>query len=135
MPPRWSDIGPHDYVPKKGTKGQGHTYERKVGRLLQRRAAEWGWTLHSQRWITDGTNWHQPDHVLQCRDNRAILFECKRTWIDSGAQLEKYQRLLLLMGIVTTPVLVCRNLRPGFCGDLCTSFEDLSPSCVWHLLL
>lgn len=137
MPPRWSNTGPHNYKSLRGTRGKGQTFERRVGKLLQAKADEWGWTLHSHRWIEleDGSGWLQPDFVLQCSPNRAVIFECKLTWVDCSAQLRKYASALTRMGIVCTSVLVCRHLTPAFVGTLCVAFEDISKDAVWHLLL
>ncbi len=97
----------------------GLTYERQVGRLIQRKIKS-GNKLEGRlllgQWIlyadSSGVHWAQPDIVLVCRDF-VLLLECKLTQCDNGdaQMLETYKPLLeKLYSLPVKCVQVCRNL-------------------------
>jgi hypothetical protein len=128
------DKGPYAYQPKTGTRGRGHTYERRVGQLLTLLTEPLGWHLHDHKWINSSEGWVQPDFVLVSPSGRGLIIECKLTWRPTN-QLSRYERILASLGLPCIAVLACRNLTPETPRPVCSNFESLTPHCTWHLFL
>lgn len=136
--PQLLPVGPYGHVSLTGTKGRGLTYQKKVGKVLAREAANLGWELLDHWWlcsaVKSGEVWRQPDFVLLAPSGCGIVFESKLTWVDCTFQINQYVGLLGKMGISAFGITICRNLTP-FSPAPITSFDAIYPGATWHVFL
>lgn len=126
--------------PRRGIKGQGHTYE---GKLAKKLGVEW---LHGQ-WFQfgdlSGPGWCQPDFLL-IQPNFVVLLECKLSWTPIGhlQMSELYEPILIEhFKLPILKIQVCKNLTKqtpwnSITPDLPNAIELAAknqPS-VWHWL-
>jgi len=131
-PPAWALKGV-----LTGTKARGSTYEKKVGKVLDKICSRVDWNLLDHQWFVyicgKEVKYFQPDFVVE-RPGGSVLIEVKLTYVDASLQINKYLEYLKLFGLDCFPVTVVRHLTSKVKRDLIVDdFDKVQPGTIWHL--
>jgi hypothetical protein len=131
-PPAWALKGA-----LTGAKARGSTYEKKVGRVLDKICSRAGWNLLDHQWFVyicgKDVKYFQPDFVVE-RPGGGVLIEVKLTYVDASLQINKYLEYLKLFGLDCFPVTVVRHLTSKVKRDLIVDeFDKVQSGAIWHL--
>lgn len=131
-PPAWALKGT-----LTGAKARGSTYEKKVGKVLDKICSRAGWNLLDHQWFVHicgkDVKYFQPDFVVE-RPGGGVLIEVKLTYVDASLQINKYLEYLKLFGLDCFPVTVVRHLTSKVKRDLIVDdFDKVQAGAIWHL--
>ena len=123
-----------------GSRARGLSYERQVGKELQKICANNGWTLWDHQWFLYecGTErkYFQPDFVIEQAGGQGIVAEVKLTHVDATAQLKRYISYLKVFGLDCIPLTIVRHLTPLTQTELIIDdFNKSYANAVWHLYI
>jgi hypothetical protein len=120
-----------------GSKSRGSSYEKKVGKVLDKICSRAGWNLLDHQWFVyicgKEVKYFQPDFVVE-RPAGGVLIEVKLTYVDASLQINKYLEYLKLFGLDCFPVMVVRHLTSKVKKDLIVDdFDKVQSGVIWHL--
>ena len=132
-PPAWAAKGT-----LTGAKARGSTYEKKVGKVLDKVCSRAGWNLLDHQWFVyicgKEVKYFQPDFVVEQKNETGVLIEVKLTYVDASLQINKYLEYLRLFGLDCFPVTVVRHLTSKVKRDLIVDdFDKVQAGAIWHL--
>lgn len=113
----------------------GIRYENRVRAVLSSHLSNYGFILHSHRWIYFNDSYAQPDFILVSPSGSAIIFEVKYTYTDTSSQRKLYEQLLERLGFwPITSCTICHNLTAATPRDkIIHDFHDIEQDSVWQL--